>query len=336
MKNNYPNIICNYMLSHVLAKIINLAVNMRLDEKLSSKPISIENLAAYYQYPPETFYRFLRALDSYDIVKLVGTNKIKSGKMCKYLSTIRSPHFQLSYQYINDLDYSLKNNTECFSKAFGKPMYPYFLDNPSFLNQFKVWCTKTAETWLPDFFKIYDFAKFNSIIDIGGGEGDFLAKILQKNKNQSGILFEQPAVAKSAEQVFRKHKVNDRVQVQTGDFFKNIPSTGDLYILSRVLINWSNQDALKILNNCYRNMPSGASLAIIDFWIPPKSSTLYKQTILSDLNVLALSNNALRTKAEWLNLVAESKFNIKQFYAQNDDNYCKSFLPMFLLELSKK
>ena len=39
-----------------------------------------------------------------------------------------------------------------------------------------------------------------------------------------------------------------------GDFFESVPADGDAYILSRVIHDWDDAAALKILGNCRRAM----------------------------------------------------------------------------------
>jgi len=48
----------------------------------------------------------------------------------------------------------------------------------------------------------YDFSQFNSIIDIGGGQGMFLSTILKNNPNVRGILFDLPHAIASAKKMY--------------------------------------------------------------------------------------------------------------------------------------
>jgi len=44
--------------------------------------------------------------------------------------------------------------------------------------------------------------------------------------------------------------VKDRCQIVEGNFFDSVPRGGALYLLSRVLLNWDDTDAIKILKEC--------------------------------------------------------------------------------------
>jgi 16S rRNA G1207 methylase RsmC len=48
---------------------------------------------------------------------------------------------------------------------------------------------------------MYDFSKFNTIMDIGGGQGMLLSTILKNNPQLQGILFDLPNAIESAKRL---------------------------------------------------------------------------------------------------------------------------------------
>jgi 16S rRNA G1207 methylase RsmC len=79
---------------------------------------------------------------------------------------------------------------------------------------------------------MYDFSQFNTIIDIGGGQGKFLSNILKDNPNVQGILFDLPHAIKSAKESANVkdeayvHDIFSRCKLIEDDFFKSIPAVG--------------------------------------------------------------------------------------------------------------
>ena len=63
--------------------------------------------------------------------------------------------------------------------------------------------------------------------------------------------------------------VKDRCQIVGGNFFDSVPPGGDLYLISRVLLNWEDAEAIKILKNCYQAMTPKDKLMVVDFMFPP-------------------------------------------------------------------
>jgi C-methyltransferase len=49
---------------------------------------------------------------------------------------------------------------------------------------------------------MYDFSQFNTVVDIGGGQGMLLSTILKNNPNLNGILFDLPHAIESAKKLY--------------------------------------------------------------------------------------------------------------------------------------
>lgn len=300
-------------LLHIATKALHLATQLNFDKLLDDNPQSIDKLAKELNFHPKPFFKFLRLLDAYDIVELVGQDQIKAGRLTAQLSDLRSPHVFHSYQFIDELEHVLQTNSESHSKVFGKPFYPYIVEHKEKIEQFREWCTNTAKDWLPATLSLYDLSDYEKIIDIGGGEGYFVAEVLAQNPQQKGILLDQPSVVENADKVFAEYAVADRAAAVGGDFFAEIPNDCDAYFVCRTLLNWSDEDAIKLLNNVYDNMPDHADLFMIDFMLPAKDYPGYREALMSDINLLALMDSALRTEPEWLELVKQSKFTLDSY-----------------------
>ncbi len=121
------------------------------------------------------------------------------------------------------------------------------------------------------------------------------------------IILDQEHVLSGAETKLAMAGISDRVQLRGGDFFASIPSNGDLYIISRVLLNWDDEHALKILQNCRAAMSPTAKLLIIDFLLPNQNPTALD--FLSSLHIFVLGGRLLRTEAEYYALLSAAGFH---------------------------
>ena len=63
-----------------------------------------------------------------------------------------------------------------------------------------------------------NFGRFGTVVDIGGGDGTFLAKILAAHPRVCGILFDQPHVIAQAAGTLESFGLADRCQVLGGNF----------------------------------------------------------------------------------------------------------------------
>jgi SAM-dependent methyltransferase len=135
-----------------------------------------------------------------------------------------------------------------------------------------------------------------------------LASILEANPKTRGILYDLPNVVAGAEAV-RASSIAHRCEIVGGDFFKSVPSGGDAYILSRVIHDWDDDDALKILAHCRRSIrPDGRLLLLEGISKPPNEPDSAKF-----LDVWFIGGGGgERTEAEYRSLLRRGGFILER------------------------
>jgi ubiquinone/menaquinone biosynthesis C-methylase UbiE len=322
-------------LSHIAAKCALIAAEKKLGQLLLQAPLTTQEIATRLGFNTHATVKFLRVLNAYDIIDY-SNDQASSTNLTKHLDCILSPHLIQGYTAIDHLEHTLRTDQASWEQAFNQPFYPYLQATGDKLHQFEDWCTLTAKDWLPAAFDIYDFHHFKHIVDIGGGQGHFLATILENSPEIEGTLFDQPTVIEKAKLLVSNHySVGHRLQFVTGDFFSGVPQEGDAYIICRTLLNWNDEKARQIINNCYKAMPAGGKLLIVDFVLPEQTHPAYKRAVLSDINLLTILESSNRTKAEWLNLVNQSLFSECRYFAAKDDAPPGLIMPLCVIEAIK-
>ena len=155
------------------------------------------------------------------------------------------------------------------------------------------------------------FPKSKIVVDIGGGSGAFIQRVLDLNPEIDGVLFDQESTINNIDPLYFLEYKN-RINLVSGDFFndKTIPSNGDIYIICRTLLNWSNKDAITIINNCASRMPKHSKIIIIDFIIPDITHSKYQRAVLNDISLYTIMDSGIRTKNEWLSKWGLDNFRI--------------------------
>ena len=82
-----------------------------------------------------------------------------------------------------------------------------------------------------------DFSAARTVVDVGGGQGTFIAEILMRNDRARGILYDLPNVVAGAAPALKEAVVADRCTVIAGNILESVPAGGDVYCISRVLFN---------------------------------------------------------------------------------------------------
>jgi len=167
---------------------------------------------------------------------------------------------------------------------------------------------ETTRKWLLPVLEAYDFSEVKTLVDVGGGIGTLTAVILNANPKMQAILFDREDVVVGAQRVLEGAGVADRCQIVGGNFFDAVLPDGDLYLISRVLLNWDDTDAIKILTNCYQAMTVKDRLLVVDFMLPKGKMSPFIG--LTSLNLFILGGTFMRTEDEFYNLLSSGGFKV--------------------------
>ena len=134
------------------------------------------------------------------------------------------------------------------------------------------------------------------IVDVGGSRGTLLAYLLRVLPDASGVLMDRAEALGFAPGFLAGAGVGDRVELVTGDFLREVPPGGDLYVLSQILHNWEDGPARTIVRNCHRASRPGGVLMVIDYVLPegPEPSLAH----LMDLIMMMVVGGRERTRAQ--------------------------------------
>jgi hypothetical protein len=154
----------------------------------------------------------------------------------------------------------------------------------------------------------YDFGRFTTVVDVGGGNGTLLAQVLAAHPSLQGLLFDQPHVVAGADRVLQEAGVSDRCRVVAGSFFDAVPEGGDAYLLKHIIHDWEDEPATAILQSVRRAVPPEGTLLVIERVLGPPNADLAAK--LGDLNMLVMPGGQERTLDEYAALFAGAGFRL--------------------------
>jgi hypothetical protein len=135
-----------------------------------------------------------------------------------------------------------------------------------------------------------------------------LAGILARHPGPRGILFDRPHVVSDAPALLAAKGVSDRVTIEAGDFFKNVPIGADAYILSHIIHDWSEDQCLTILGHVRKAMSPAGRLLIVEMVLAAGDAP-HPGKIL-DMVMLAQLGGQERTEAEYGVLLGKAGFRL--------------------------
>jgi SAM-dependent methyltransferase len=211
-----------------------------------------------------------------------------------------------------DLPYSLRTGEPAFPHVFGMDSFAYMAQHPDEAANFDAAMSGFTRQIAIAVAAAYDFSAFRRIVDVGGGSGALVAGILKANPALTGILFDLPHVAERAKASIAEIGLSDRCATVGGDFFKEVPDGGDVYLLKHVIHDWNDARATAVLQSCRRAMGPAARLLIVEAVYPPRidQSDASRGAAANDVNMLVCTGGRQRSEAEFRALYEAAGFQL--------------------------
>ena len=155
----------------------------------------------------------------------------------------------------------------------------------------------------------YDFASIQSVVDVGGGHGLFLATIMAKNPHLRGTLFDMAHVVEGATNG-PLQPVLDRCTFACGDMFTSVPAGTDAYLMKHIIHDWPDELCIKILNACRKSINPGGRLIVVDAVIQPGND--FSPGKFLDLQMLIFPSGLERTEEQFRDLFAAAGWRLSR------------------------
>lgn len=208
-----------------------------------------------------------------------------------------------------EIAYTLRTGLPAFDHVHGKPFYEYLDGNPDAARTF---AAAMGEAPVPAALAGCDLSGARVIADIGGGNGRLLAWALRSSPGARGLLVDlAPALAQARERLAAAG-LADRVEFVEGSFFDPLPAGADVYVLCRVLHNWPDADAARLLGRVREAMGGRGLLIVLEELLgEPAPASGGARRALGDLLILLTLAGCDRTAAQHAGLLAGAGFAVR-------------------------
>lgn len=141
-----------------------------------------------------------------------------------------------------------------------------------------------------------DWSRHHRVIDAGGGRGALLKGLLGHHPALAGCLLDLPEVVAGATV---PADLSVRLKVAAADLFRPWPERGDAIILARVLHDWPDADAVKILVRSRAALEPGGRVYVLELILRDDSPN----GGLLDLNMLVMTGGRERSEADFRSIL---------------------------------
>lgn len=227
------------------------------------------------------------------------------------------------------LPYSIRTGEEARSLVTGVEGFGQLDRAPELAELFNAAMTQLTRLVAQGVARSYDFSRARQIADLGGGQGELLATVLESAPASRGLLFDLPHALPGARQHLAARGMLARCDLVEGDFFRSVPATADFYLMKSILHDWDDERAVALLANCRRAMHPDARLLLVEHIMPQSLQVSAEHQSLArlDLSMLVALGARERTEAEYGALLEKSGLRLNRILPAEMDFHLIEALP---------
>ncbi|MFE6702411.1 methyltransferase [Streptomyces sp. NPDC057718] len=309
------------VLGQMATQALGTAVRLGVFDRIGGGESSADALAGSFGTHPQATLRLLRALAGLQLLSETEPGVFRTTAAGDFLRTGTAGSMAAMARMFTDpvmlrgwdlLDEAVRTGETTFDTVFGTDFFGHLKEHPALSAAFNEAMSQgtrlTAET-VPHHF---DFERFHTLVDIGGGDGTLLASVLREHPKLRGVLFDTAEGLAQAPQRLGRDGLTERVVLETGDFFASAPAGGDVYLLKSIIHDWDDERCAAILRRIREVIPAHGSLLIVEPVLPATVPADPPGGVyLSDLNMLVNVGGRERTAEDFAALCTAGGFNLR-------------------------
>jgi SAM-dependent methyltransferase len=306
-----------------------------LADLMAAGPRPVAELAAEAGADERALHRMLRALTAAGLVREAGPGCFG---LTPVAQPLRSDVFGSSrdtavmfgeevFRSFAEITHTLRTGQPAFEKVYGQPFYDYLGANPGAARTFGA---AMGGAGVPAVLSACDLGGLRTVVDVGGGDGGLLARVLRAQPQASGVLVDLPAAVAQAKERLTRAGLAGRVEFVEASFFDEMPAGGDVYVLCRVLHNWPDDDAVRLLRRIRQAVAADGRVVVIEDLV--QVATVRNKDLIQpaagpepgqdeaaqpgpaaeimDLLILLMLSGCDRTESEYTSLLGQAGFDV--------------------------
>ncbi|XP_028293346.1 acetylserotonin O-methyltransferase 2 isoform X2 [Gouania willdenowi] len=324
---DYPFKLLEYFNGFRVSKVIFSACELGVFDLLlkSQESLSAQHVAQELGTSVDGMERLLDALVGIEILKVEQTRATalysSSDVANLYLAkgSDKSLHDMIIYQsqtiypLWNNMVDAIREGRNQNEKTFGLPSEEIFQAIYRSEEEILKFMGLMNSSWVLDGHDIataFDLSGFKKIVDLGGCTGALAREMAREYESSSVTVLDLPQVVEAAKKHYRED--GDDVEFQAGDFFSGELPAADLYILARIIHDWSEEKSLALLKRIHDVCEPGGGVLLVEAMLFENRRGPVTAQIFS-LNMLVQTEGRERPPSEYTDMLKKTGFQNIQF-----------------------
>ncbi len=307
----------------LLSRAVCTAAELGLSDLLADGPLSVSELAGRTGADPRRLAQLLRALAAFELYAARDDGAYElaplGAALCAGAPGSALPTALLAAGEIGaawtGMAETVRTGEPAFERHTGVDFFTHLGRDQRQRTLFDRSQTHDQELEIDRLLAEVDFSGYRRIVDVGGGDGALLARLLSEHADAEGVLLDSPKVAATASARMHRAGLAQRCTTIGGDFFGEVPGGGDLYVLRQILHDWDDERCVELLRACRRAMPRAARLMIIERVVEEGGTGQDARfAALMDLYMMTVLGGEERSGREFGDLLGKAGFAVRRVH----------------------
>jgi acetylserotonin N-methyltransferase len=312
-----PSLVIELIESFRRSKAMFAAVALGVFDVLERAPGNLAALATELRVEPEPLERLLDACVGLKLLRRNGASYQNEPAASTYLCRTSERALTGYILYSNDVLFPLWSHLEDAVRE-GTPRWKQAFDIEGGIFDHFFRTEEAKQTFVqgmhglgllssPKVVEAFDLSRFRRLADLGGATGHLAVAACERYPHLHAIVFDLPQVVETARAQVSKSVTSLRIDVIAGDFFHDELPEADLFAMSRILHDWSQDKIHRLLTKIYRRLPPGGGILLGEKLLHEDKAGP-TSAHLQSLNMLVCTEGKERTLGEYRRLLENAGF----------------------------
>jgi hypothetical protein len=286
-----------------IARAVQVAARLGIADELGAGPRTVADLAGRTGTDADALRRLLHALSTVGVFQhadgdAFGQSRLSAALASDHQMSVGSAArlFGTTWQWNtwSELESAIRRGAPAFDLVHGVDLVTYLDEvDPEAGALFDRAMVGMSQLLNRAVLAAYDFSGGGHVADVSGAHSTLLLDLLAAQPGLTGVELDRPVAAEKFRVAAAGSGLGDRVRVVACDYRDGLPETADTILLNRVLHDWDDDTAARILHNCRTSLRPGGRIVIIEQLL-----TDDKRAAFLDLQMLVLRGGRERSEQD--------------------------------------
>jgi acetylserotonin N-methyltransferase len=303
------------------SKTMFTAVSLGVFDLLESAPADAVTIASELHVEIEALERLLDACVGLMLLQKNGAcyenEDIASTYLCRNNERSLTGYILYSNEVLfplwSHLEDAIREGTPRWKQAFGTDgaIFDHFFRTEEAKQTFIKGMHGLGVLSSPRVVEAFDLSRFRNMVDLGGATGHLAIAACERHLNLRAVVFDLAQVIEGARLEVKKSGASARIDLLAGDFFRDELPEADLFAMSRILHDWSEDKIKILLARIYQRLPPGGGVLLAEKLLNEDKSGPTSGHMQS-LNMLVCTEGRERSLGEYRSLLKDAGFQSVQ------------------------